>query len=70
MKLKVPLQDPTEDRLLDFVALGYRWGCHPRIAWRRVRELGIPIIKFNKRAYSVRLSDILKAELALEGSNK
>jgi hypothetical protein len=32
--------------------------------------LGIPIIRFNKRAHSVRLSDVLRAEISLEGSGK
>jgi hypothetical protein len=68
MKLKVPLQDPLDDRLLSFVLLGHRWDCHPKIAWRRVHELGIPVIRFNSRSHAVRLSDVLQAELSLESS--
>jgi hypothetical protein len=68
MKLRAPPPDPAEDRLLDFVELGKRWGCHPKIAWRRVHQFGISIIRFNSRSHAVRLSDILKAEHALEMS--
>ena len=70
MKPQVPLLDPLEDRLLNFVALGKRWDCHPQIAWRRVHELGIPVIRFNSRSHAVRLSDVLRAELTLEGSKE
>jgi hypothetical protein len=68
MKLKVPPQDPFEDRLLNFVALGRRWDCHPKIAWQRAQQLGIPVIRFNSRSHSVRLSDVLKAEISLEAT--
>ena len=70
MKPQVPLLDPLEDRLLNFVALGKRWDCHPQIAWRRVHELGIPVIRFNSRSHSVRLSDVLKAEVSLASSKE
>ena len=65
MKLKVPPQAPIDDRLLNFVALGRRWDCHPKIAWRRVQQLGIPVIRFNSRSHAVRLSDVLEAENSL-----
>jgi hypothetical protein len=68
MKLFVPSQDPLEDRLINFVALSRRWNCHPKIAWRRVQQLGIPVIRFNSRSHAVRLSDVLKAEISLETS--
>ncbi len=53
---------PEEDILLTFATLGRRWECHPQIAQKRAVELGIPILKFNQRAFSVRLSDVLEAE--------
>ena len=53
---------PEEDVLLKFATLGRRWECHPDVAQKRAVELGIPILKFNQRAFSVRLSDVLEAE--------
>jgi hypothetical protein len=53
---------PEEDLLLTFASLGRRWECHPDVAQKRATKLGIPILKFNQRAFSVRLSDVLRAE--------
>jgi len=53
---------PEKDVLLTFATLGRRWECHPQVAQKRAIELGIPILKFNQRAFPVRLSDVLLAE--------
>jgi hypothetical protein len=53
---------PESDILFTLAALGQRWKCHPRSAQKRAIELGVPILKFNRRAFSVRLSDVLNAE--------
>ena len=53
---------PESDLLLPLAKLGQRWACHPTSALKRAVALGIPIVKFNRRAYSVRLSDIIRAE--------
>ena len=59
VKTKMP---PEDDILLSFATLGRRWECHPQVAQKRALELGIPILKFNARAHTVRLSDVLHAE--------
>jgi len=51
-----------EDRLYTFAMLGGRWSCHEKVAARRVKALGLPIVRWNQRTACVRLSDILKAE--------
>jgi hypothetical protein len=58
-KLELP---PGEDQLFSYRDTGRRWGCHEKIAAKRIKELGIPVIKFNQRAHFVRLSDLLKIE--------
>lgn len=58
---------PEKDLLFTFASLGRRWECHPQVAQKRAVELGIPILKFNRRAFSVRLSDVLKAEERIAG---
>jgi hypothetical protein len=54
--------DPDKDRILTYYDLGGRWSCHPKVAYQRVLAWGLPVIKFNKRAHGVRLSDVLRAE--------
>jgi hypothetical protein len=53
---------PAEDQILLFAQLGIRWGCHPKVAKKRVKKFGIPEIAFNMRVRGVRLSDVLKLE--------
>jgi hypothetical protein len=54
--------DPYEDRVIPMSALAKRWNCHPASALRRVKNFGVPILKFNGRAHGVKLSDILNLE--------
>jgi len=54
--------DPTEDRLLTYTELAKRWSCHPRIAYQRIHDWNVPVVKFNSRAHAIRLSDILRME--------
>jgi hypothetical protein len=54
--------DPAEDRLLPMWQLGQRWYCHPKVAARRAKDLGLELIRWNTRTLAVRLSDVLKAE--------
>jgi hypothetical protein len=54
---------PHEDCILSIAAVAKRWAdIHPKVALKRVRQLGLPIIQFNARSLGVRLSDVLKAE--------
>jgi hypothetical protein len=53
---------PSEDRILPFSRLGNRWYCHPKVAAKRAKELGLEIVRFNSRALGVRLSDVLRVE--------
>jgi hypothetical protein len=53
---------PHEDKLLTFAMLAGRWGCHEKVAARRAKTLGLPLVRWNQRAICVRLSDVLKAE--------
>jgi hypothetical protein len=61
---KVGIPEPHEDRLLDFEELGRRWGCHKKVAARRAKILGLPLVRWNQRVVCIRLSDVLKAEEA------
>jgi hypothetical protein len=60
---KCPLE-PHQDKLLSFATLGERWECHQKVAARRAKALGIPLLRINQRVVLVRLSDVLKAEEA------
>jgi len=51
-----------EDRLYSFAMVGGRWNVHPKVAARRIKALGLPLVRWNSRTAYVRLSDILKAE--------
>jgi hypothetical protein len=53
---------PHEDKLLTFAMLAGRWGVHQKVAARRVKALGLPLVRWNSRTACVRLSDVLKAE--------
>jgi hypothetical protein len=57
---------PADDKLFSFTQLATRWGCNPRIAAQRAKELGLPLIHFNDRVICVRLSDVLRTEWSLE----
>jgi hypothetical protein len=65
------VQDPSpniassEDQFLSFAALGSRWHCHPKVAAKRVKELRIPILRFNVRTLFVRLEDVRRVEAQL-----
>jgi hypothetical protein len=53
---------PSEDKLLTFALLAGRWNCHEKVAARRAKALGLPLVRWNRRAVCVRLSDVLRAE--------
>jgi hypothetical protein len=53
---------PDKDKLLTFAMLAGRWGVHQKVAARRVKALGLPLVRWNSRTACVRLSDVLKAE--------
>ncbi len=59
---QVAVLEPHEDKLLTFAVLAGRWSCHEKVAARRVKALGLPLVRWNRRAICVRLSDVLKAE--------
>ena len=58
----MPTLEPEKDILLTFPMLAGRWSCNVKVAGRRVKKLGLPVVKWNKHAVAVRLSDVLKAE--------
>ena len=62
-KEQKPLLSPLEDRLLSPLALGARWACHPKVALKRAKKLGLDLIRWNGRTVAVRLSDVLRAEM-------
>jgi hypothetical protein len=53
-----------EDQLYSFARAAARWNVHPKVAARRIKSLGLPLIRWNSRTAYVRLSDILRAEQA------
>ena len=59
---KAAALEPHEDKLYTFAMLGGRWSCHEKVAARRAKALGLPLVRWNQRVVCVRLSDILKAE--------
>src|SRR5258708_34199029 len=54
--------EPESDLLLSATKLGHRWDCHPKVALRRAKGLGIPLVRFNSRVHAVRLSDVIRVE--------
>jgi len=58
----VPQLDAKDDCLFTYAELGKRWSCHAKVAYQRVQDWGLPVVKFNTRAHAIRLSDILRAE--------
>jgi hypothetical protein len=54
--------EPHQDRVLSIATLGERWEIHPKVALKRARQLGLPILRFNARSFGVKLSAVLKAE--------
>jgi hypothetical protein len=53
---------PHQDRILSIATLGERWDIHPKVALKRARQLGLPIVRFNARSFGVKLSAVIKAE--------
>jgi hypothetical protein len=53
---------PHVDRILTPKSLAQRWDVHPKVAMRRARKMGLPILKFTERSVGVRLSDLLEVE--------
>jgi hypothetical protein len=51
-----------QERIFSWKMLGHRWGCHEKVAARRWKAFGLPVIRFNERTAGARLSDILKVE--------
>lgn len=63
VRTETPLLPPSEDIILSMAALGRRWGdIHPKVACKRAKALGMPLIHFNSRSIGVKLSAVLKAE--------
>jgi hypothetical protein len=58
----LPILPPHEDRLLTMRTLGERWGIHPKVALLRLKDMGVPIVRFNARSIGVKLSAVLKIE--------
>jgi chemotaxis signal transduction protein len=61
---------PYEDRIISIFDLAIRWGIHPAVAKRRAKAIGLPVLKFNERAFGVRLSDVLRIEKEAEDRDK
>ncbi|MGA8478301.1 MAG: hypothetical protein WB696_10115 [Chthoniobacterales bacterium] len=59
---KAAVLEPHEEKFYTFAMLAGRWGVHQKVAARRVKALGLPLVRWNSRTASVRLSDILEAE--------
>jgi len=54
--------EPAEDRVIPIPAVGKRWNCCTQAALRRLKNFGVPILRFNNRVHGVRLSDLLRLE--------
>jgi hypothetical protein len=67
LKIQKPILSPMEDRLLPMGKLGERWYCHPKVALKRAKKLGLDLIRWNERTLAVRLSDVLRAEMEAAG---
>jgi hypothetical protein len=52
----------NEEKFYTFAMLAGRWGVNQKVAARRVKALGLPLVRWNQRTACVRLSDILRAE--------
>ena len=59
---KAAVLEAHEEKFYTFAMLAGRWGVHQKVAARRVKALGLPLVRWNSRTASVRLSDILEAE--------
>jgi hypothetical protein len=51
-----------DERLLGSRQLGFRWTCHPKVAYARALKLGARPVKFNARNIKFRLSEIVRIE--------
>jgi hypothetical protein len=61
-EIQVAVLEPHEEKFYTFAMLAGRWGVNQKVAARRVKALGLPLVRWNQRTACVRLSDILKAE--------
>jgi hypothetical protein len=61
-EIQVAVLEPHEEKFYTFAMLAGRWGVHQKVASRRVKALGLPLVRWNQRTACVRLSDILEAE--------
>ena len=57
---------PDEDKLFSFTDLAARWRRNPKVAAKRAKDLGLPLVHFNDRVICVRLSNVLRIEWSLE----
>jgi len=62
METLVQIPEPYADKILLIPALAERWSCGTGPVVQRLKQHGVPIIKFNGRAHGVLLSNILKLE--------
>ena len=51
-----------EERLLGGRELGFRWTCHPKVAYTRALKHGARPVRFNARTVKFRLSEIIRIE--------
>jgi len=51
-----------EERLLGGRELGFRWTCHPKVAYARALKHGARPVRFNARTVKFRLSEIVRIE--------
>jgi hypothetical protein len=58
----VQLATRVDDQVLTMSLLSRRWNCTQRVAAQRVKEHGIPIVRFNDRIHGVLLSAVMQLE--------
>ena len=62
METLVPIPEPYADKILLIPALAERWACGTGPVVQRLKQHGVPVLKFNGRVHAVRLSDVLRLE--------
>lgn len=62
METLVSIPEPYADKILLIPALAERWSCGTEAVVRRLKQHGVPVLKWNGRAHGARLSDILRLE--------
>lgn len=62
VKLSAVAPREVEERLLGGRELGFRWSCHPKVAYTRAIKHGARPVRFNARTVKFRLSEILRIE--------